>query len=272
MAADPQDLADDAAEAAVDLLNALRKETIAALLAAEPHFQQTYRMLLREISDLITTFERQLTRDLATHIERAANNGDESVLDDARAAGIEIPLSYVGVSPTLVRTASEYVADLVTGLSNEARRDITREVRLAALGGTPFGQLMDRIGRNLKDKSVFTTLAARAEAIARTEVSRVHSMAHAEQGAELAARYPGMQKKWVHSVQAPRATGHQRRMARQNHIRVAERTAAKPIPWAADFDLGGGIKAPYPHHPLLPASESVHCRCRVVMVAPEPED
>lgn len=269
MAADPETLADDATIATLDVLNALRKEVLASILATREPLSSTYRDLLREINALIVTFQRRLTHTMTPHIETAASAGDQQVLDDAIAAGLTVPMSYVGVSPTLVRTAADYSASLITALSDEARNAISREIRLAALGGRTTTDLIARVGKNLTDPSVFTSLSARAEAIARTEVSRVRNMAYDDQGQELAARYPGMTKKWVHSTQAPRASSHQRSTARANHVALAERTAAKPIPFDASFELGNGLTARYPHDPLLPASEVVNCRCRAVLIAPE---
>lgn len=267
MAADPTTLADDAAIAALDVLNALRKEVLASILATREPFSATYRELLREVNALIVSFQRQLTHTMTRHVDTAANAGDAAVLDDAQAAGLDVPLSYSGVSPTLVRTASEYSASLITGLTDEARNAITRAVRLAALGGMDTTTLIDRIGRNLSDASVFTSLSARAEAIARTEVSRVYSMSKHDQATELAARYPGMKKVWQHSTSAPRASAHQRSTARANHVRLSEETNASPIPFEQDFDLGD-FTARYPHDPLLPASEVVNCRCVLRLVAP----
>lgn len=266
-AADPDDLADDATREALRLLNALRLQIIGSIGSAPEPLSGSLFGLLREIDGLIVTFQRELSGAMGRHIEVAAQAGDDAVLDDLRAAKLEVPLSWMGVSPTLVRTSAAYVADLVTGLSSDARQRITREVRLAALGGMSSSDLIDRIGRNLTDPSVFGTIATRAEMIARTEVSRVRSMAYAEQATEAAGRYPGMLKKWVHSSSAPGATAFQAGRARPNHVRVA---ALDPIPMDQAFDLGS-VTAMYPHDPSLPAKEVVGCRCRLQLVAPEPE-
>lgn len=237
------DLSDDAAVAVLDLLGELRVNVVAAIVSARDPLQSTYRQLLREIDGMIAGFERNAIVAMNGHIERAATAGDESVLDDARAGGLEIFLSYMGVSPTLVRTAAEYSADLISGdLSPRARAEISRQIRLAALGGLSTTELITRIGKNLTDKSVFKTLADRAEAIARTEVSRVRAMAAFEQGSELVARYPGIRKRWEHASSSPGFTRHQRRMSRPNHVRLARETRETPIPWEEDFNLGSGIK------------------------------
>lgn len=270
-AADPDDLGNDATTEILRLLNALRREVIGSILSASEPLSGALRGLLREIDGLIVTFQREASGVMARHVERAANAGDEAVLDSLRSARLEVPLSYMGVNPQLVRTAAEYTADLITGLASDARQRITREIRLAALGGTSTQDLIDRIGRSLTSPSVFGTVATRAEMIARTEVSRVRSMAYAEQAQEAAGRYPGMKKMWVHSTQAPGATAFQTYRARPKHVAIANETAANPIPIDQPFDLGD-VTAMYPHDPALPARHVVGCRCRMVLVAPEPED
>jgi hypothetical protein len=271
-AADPDDLASDATREALRLLNALRLSIIGSISSAPEPLSGALFGLLREIDEQILTFQRELTGAMGRHVETAAAAGDEAVLDDLRAGGLQPPLSYMGVDPVLVRTAADYVADLVTGLASDARQRISREIRLAALGGMSTTELIDRIGRNLTDPSVFGTIATRAEMIARTEVSRVRSMAFADQSLEAAQRFPGLRKVWEHSSSSPGFTTFQARQSRPNHVRLWSETSANPIPVDAPFDLGNGITAMYPHDPVLPAKEVVACRCRMRLVAPEPEE
>jgi hypothetical protein len=268
-AADPLDLSDDANDALVALVRELRLSVLERILASPEPFAATYRRLLIEIDALLTSFEGRAVTTMTNAISTAAGAGDEAALDDLRTAGIQFPQSFVGVSEQLVRTAAEYSADLIRDITREARGKIARAVQLAALGQTDTTTLIRQLGADLPDKGVFASLAARAEAIARTEVSRVYSMAKFEQADELGRRYEGLRKQWVHSTRAPGATAFQARQARENHVRLSAETAANPIPVDALFDLGG-VMARYPHDPLLPASESVHCRCRLVLVAPEP--
>jgi len=263
-------LMEDANRAMLALLDDFRKSVLLALIQAQEPFSATYRQLLREVDALLAQTQAQMTRTMAEHLEVAANAGDDAALDEVRSF-IGSVNSYVGVSEVLVRTSAEYVADLITAITNEARATITREVRLAALGGMTTTELIDRIGKTLDSPGVFKTLAARAEAIARTEVARIRNTAHFEQAKELSDKYEGVRKVWEHSGSSPGFSGHQRRQSRPNHIRTWQRTSEEPIPVADDFNLGSGITARYPHDPLLPASETVHCRCRVRLVAPEPK-
>lgn len=268
-AADPDDIGADVAREMLDILEGYRREVIGMILSAREPLSGSLRGLLAEIDTLIARLSRDLGNAMTRGATIAANAGDEAVLDDLRSARVEVPLSFVGVSEQLVRTLTEYSASLVTQIPAEARTQITAQVRLAALGSVDTTTLIDRIGRNLTSPSVFGTIARRSEAIARTEVSRARGMAYAEQGQEVANRYPGTRKVWEHATTSPGFTTFQRSNSRPNHIRLSQQTNAHPIPFDELFHLGGGITAQYPHDPALPASESVNCRCRLRIVLPE---
>lgn len=270
MIADLDQLTDEAAEAVLALLERYRVEVLALLLATREPLSAQLRGLLLEVDLVLARLRRELEPVLVRHLRLAAGAGDQAVLAALTRAGFAVPLGYVGVSEQLLRTAAAYVADLVTGLTLDARARITREVRLAALGGTSTTDLIARIGRTLDDPSVFRTLALRAEAIARTEVSRVHNMAWSEQAREINGRYPGMRKVWEHSTSSPGFTLHQRRQSRPEHVALWRRTTAEPIPVDAPFRFPDGTTAMYPHDPSLPAGHVVNCRCRARLIAPPP--
>lgn len=268
MAAELDDLMDDAANAVLALLREFRKDLLAQILATREPLSASYRLLLREVDELIGQYQARLTRTMTEHLTIAANAGDDAALDEIRAV-VDVR-SYVGVSDTLLRASAEYVASLVQGISNEARAAITREIRLAALGSRTVTELIDAIGRTIESPGVFRNLHARSEAIARTEVARVRAIAHFQQAEELAVRVPGMRKVWEHSSSSPGFTPHQRSMSRPSHVRAWQRTSENPIPIDEDFTLEPGVTARYPHDPRLPASHAVNCRCRVRLVAPDP--
>lgn len=269
MAADPDALGEAAARAMLEVLRALRREVAASVLAAGPGYAAGYRALLADVDRLTAAFAAGAKAAVRGPLALAAASGDDAALADARRARLDVPLSYLGVSDQLVRTATDYVFTLLDGVTARVRERITREVRLAALGGQSFTALAERLAADLNaTPKVFTEEARSVEFVARTEVSRLRNMAYADQAGQLADRYPWLRKRWLHSASAPGATTAQRRAARPNHVEAAAETAARPIPFAAAFDLGSGITARYPHDPLLPASETVGCRCRLMLVAP----
>lgn len=172
-------------------------------------------------------------------------------------AGYDIvdgPLAVAGITaamPEIPRTTLEvlqgYSADLVTGLSEDALKKINTELTLGITGGkTPF-QVMQAIGRNLEEKSVFSSIASRSETITRTEMARVHSMAakaRREQATE-AGLPVRLQKKWLASG---KPTG------RPDHQAADGQVVDEDEPF-----IVGGEEIPYPHAPGLPAKEVVNC-------------
>jgi hypothetical protein len=264
MAADPEDIATEAWQASLELLERLRRETIGAILSAPEPISASLRQVLAEIDGLIVTYRQSMTSLMTQTVDAAARAGDQQAIDDVTTPQLAMPASYYGVSDTLIRLAGEYTADLIRGVSEDARSAIARDVRLAAAGGMSTTDLIDRLGRNLRDRSTFTTIAARAEAIARTEVSRVYSMSYAEQATEIATRHAGMRKRWVHAGFGGNS--------RPDHVRMAALTSENPIPVDDPFVFPDGVSAMHPHDPLMPASHVVHCRCRMQLVTPEPED
>ena len=268
-AADPDDIGRDVTKDMLRILDAYRREVIGMILSAPEPLGSNLRGLLTELDGLVDRLSREMAGTLSRGVTLAANAGDDAVLDAFRAASVDVPLAYVGVSETLVRSLVDYSASLITNIPAEVRAQIATQVRLAALGGLSTTTLIDRIGRNLTSRSIFTSIAGRAEAIARTEVSRARAMAYQEQSAEIAGRFPGTLKVWEHASTSPGFTTFQARSSRQNHVALSRETNARPIPFDQPFNLGGGVEAMYPHDPTLPASESVNCRCRLRIVLPE---
>lgn len=257
MALDPDTIGDEAVASVLSLLHDFRRQVIEALLSTPARFQEVHRQRLREIDGMIREFESGLRNAMSEPTRRAASAGDEDALERLVRANVDVPAVFMGVSPGLVQTAALYQAELITDLGNWARGQITKEIRRAALGNTPITELIQRIGTNLEDKSIFKTILDRAEAIARTEISRVYNQANFEQGEDIAARYEGVMKEWVHAGFGTHS--------RPNHVRLN----GTVIPYEDEFDLGGGITAPHPHHWKLPAGEVVHCRCRIRTIMPE---
>lgn len=268
-ASDLDGLSERTTREALRTLERYRRELVALLVASEGSLATSYRRLLRETDALAATYRGQLALPFRLAVEQAAELGDAAVLADLGLSRIDV-LSYSGVNPALVRVAGEYVADLTEKLVVNINARVTMHIRLAALGGIPFTTLLDRIGRDMTT-GTFKPAKSRIETIAQTEVSRLYNMAYFDQATELAARYPDMRKVWVHAVSSPGVTKVQRERSRANHMQVARDSAAEPLPMDALFDLGKGITARYPHDPALPATETNRCRCRLRLIAPEPE-
>jgi hypothetical protein len=260
-------LSDEAAATVLRLLDRYRRELLGLLAGSEGGLTLRYRQLLREAEALAQAVTGQMALPLRDAVERAAALGDATALADLRLSRVDAR-SYVGVNPTLVRVAGEYVAKLTEDLMADVLQRISMHIRLAALGGMPFTTLLDRIGRDMTS-GAWKPARSRVETIAQTEVSRLYNLAYYDQAVELASRVEGMRKRWVHASSSPGFTAVQRQRSRPHHIAVARRTQKKPIPMDEVFNLGRGIRARFPHDPALPATETNRCRCRLELVPPD---
>jgi len=139
-----------------------------------------------------------------------------------------------------------FSTDLVKGLTDDANKKISQELTLGLLGQkTPY-EVMGAIGRNLKDKSIFKSIAHRAETITRTEAGRVLEAAGQARKEKAAQVVPGLMKQWHygHTAKNPRLD----HMAAHGQIRKVDEP----------FDVGGE-KLMYPRDPAGSAANTINC-------------
>jgi len=180
----------------------------------------------REVGNMVATTDWQLY-----NLTSLKNNTDKiikefkamyvNILDDAdkrfwglgvdfvdeslKTAGLILPLPDVDMK--LLSVLQGYSSDLITGLTDEAIKNINSQITLSLMGGKSPYDAMKAIGRNLNGKSVFSSIGARAEAIATTEMNRALSMAEQARLEEASKNVEGMEKQWFHSsyVRNPRS-------------------------------------------------------------------
>jgi hypothetical protein len=168
---------------------------------------------------------------------------------------VDIPLREVGITAlipaidtALLVSFQDYSRHLVKSLGQEAAAKIYNEMALGMIGKkTPF-EVMEAVGKNLKDPSVFKSIAVRAETITRQECGRAleaASQARLEKAAEVV---PGMKKQWLygaaHRIQ-PRVT----HMIADGQIRDADQP----------FNVGGEALM-YPRGGSDPRN-NINCQC-----------
>lgn len=198
--------------------------------------------------------------------EQAYGASQTSSLNNAWNAGIDTidaPLNIAGirlVAPEISRTSLEimqgYSADLISGLGKDALKKVNGEIAMGILGQkTPY-DVMNAIGLNLDDKSIFKTVFHRAETITRTEMAKVQSAAR--QGRILTLKEGQTEpliflvKKWLSSGKANGRSHHQE----LNGVTVG-------------LDENFPYNLPYPHAPGLPAAEVINCGCTHVVSSPD---
>jgi hypothetical protein len=169
---------------------------------------------------------------------------------------VDMPLRTVGVKAlipeidtTVLGIMQGYGADLVKGLAKDAALKINNELTLGLMGQkTPY-EVMQAVGKNLKDKSIFTSIAARAETITRTECGRVLEAASQARLEKAGKVVKGLQKQWIYGT-APRRVPRLAHVAADKQIRDVD----KP------FNVGGE-QLMYPRDPAGSARNTINCGC-----------
>ena len=234
----------------------------------------------RVIAEMVTTspemmLARSFQADLLRYLDEFADKGGAEVyrgLELSLRAGIDsfaeplISLGYmidIMPDPAMLNTLQGYSADLVRGITEDMRKAINAQVRLAALGQLPpltamqnittqFGLLDMHVGRE-----VTKGVGYRAERILRTELNRQFNIAHYTK--QIESPIPDLRKRWV-------ATGDSR--TRPAHLRAHQRYGLNPIPVNEPFIVGGEALM-YPMDPSGSPENTINCRCREVTIVPE---
>lgn len=170
---------------------------------------------------------------------------------------VDAPLTVVGITAVLpaIDTAvlvamQSYSANLIKSLGADAASKIYNEIAMGLMGQkTPY-EVMQAVGKNLKDKSIFSSIAARAETITRQESARIleaASQARMEKAAEVV---PGLKKQWKHGTS---------RVPRLSHLAAVDQIRDVNEP----FDVGGE-KLMYPRDPAGSPGNTINCSCYTV--------
>lgn len=227
----------------IALLADARKEVAAAVASSD--------WQLHRLAELKAAIERALAdfgNQYGIQLREAQREFWETGIDL-----VDLPLRAVGivqalpeVDTTALSILQGYGTDLVDGLTKDATKKVTTEITLGIMGRKAPTEVMGAIGRNLRSKSIFKSIAARAETITMTEAGRVLEAAGQARKTAAAQVVPGLQKQWHY--------GHSPKQPRPAHL-VAHgqvRDVDKP------FDVGGE-KLMYPKDPAGSAKNTVRC-------------
>jgi len=240
----------------IALLSAARKEIASTVASSD---WQIYHL-----AELKAAVERALTdfgNQYGIQLREAQRELWETGIDL-----VDLPLREVGIiqalpeiDTTALSILQGYGTDLVDGLSTDAAKKINTEITLGLMGQKSPVEVMGAIGRNLKSKSIFKSIAARAETITMTEAGRVLEAASQARKAAAARVVPGLQKQWHygHSPKSPRPA----HLAAHGQVRDVD----KP------FDVGGE-KLMYPKDPAGSAKNTIRCGCTSLPYHPRWDD
>jgi len=144
--------------------------------------------LRRMLVDVVTDFAARTGEKVADYLPDSFRNGVD--IADAGTAGLG--LHVPALAPQTLQVAASFSADLVQGLAQRSVDLVSREVAASvAMGESPW-RLMQRLEAPVssRDESVFGSVAYQAERIARTEISRVQSLATQMRQEQVARAYP----------------------------------------------------------------------------------
>lgn len=196
---------DAAAKRAIKLLADARKEVAATVASTE---WQAYRLpeMKAAVDRALTEFGRQYGIEMRDMQMEFWNHGVDLVDLPLRTVGVAAVIPEIDT--TVLAILQDYSADLVTNLSRSAIDKINREITLGLMGNKSPYDVMEAVGRNLKDKSIFKTLRHRADTIVRTEAGRALEAAGQARKEAAARVVPGLQKMWIHKhgAKIPRLT------------------------------------------------------------------
>lgn len=220
----------------------------------------------RALDDIIANYDTQI-RSLANGTTRQAFVlGERSVIEplqDANIAGV-----FFRPSEAQVDILAQFSADLVSGVSAELRRGITRVIRMSALGGQSsldamreITQILFKSGRPISVKAKLTKgIAYEAERTLRTETNRAYNLASFSQQEKLRQDIPGLEKGWM-------ATGDRR--TRLAHLIAHGQTVPVNDMFILTNKDGSKAELMYPGDPAGPAEQTIYCRCTLTSVIPE---
>ena len=237
-------LEDDAVARVLRLLNDARKE-VAATIASTDWKAYFLPQMKGAIERAMQQFAQKYGVDLRDIQRSFWDYGVDSVDLPLRAAGVIQALPQLDT--TMLGIMQDFSADLVGGLGKDAIKRINNALSLGLIGQKSPYDVMLEIGTNLKkDKSIFKSIAARAETITRTEAGRVLEAAGQARKESAAAVVPGLQKQWLY--------GHSPRMPRLDHMAADGQIRDVDQP----FNVGGE-ELMYPKDPAGSAANTINC-------------
>lgn len=234
---------DAAVMRAIKLLANARKEIAATVASTE---WEAYRLheMKAAVDRTMREFGTKYGIDLRDAQMEFWNHGIDMVDIPLREVGIWMVIPEIDM--TTLGIMQDFSTDLVTNLGKDAARKIMQEINMGILGGKSPYDVMQEIGLNLKDKSIFKSIAARAETITRNEAGRIMEMAAEARRKRAAEIIPGLGKEWKHGALS--------RVPRPSHLAADGQTRKVK----EDFDVGGE-KLSFPRDPKGSAKNTINC-------------
>lgn len=242
-----ESMADDRVAVAIKQLDAARKKVAATV--AETDWQLYYLPKMKAAIDkAMKEFAAAYSADLTKAQKEFWNFGQDMVDVPLTAAGVVAVIP--AIDTTLLVAMQSYSKSLVNSLGADAASKIYNEMAMGLMGQkTPY-EVMTAVGKNLNDKGIFSSIAARAETITRQECGRILEAASQARMDEAAKVVPGLKKQWQHGTS---------RVPRMSHIAAVGQVRDVDKPFAV-----GGEALMYPRDPAGSPGNTINCSCYTV--------
>lgn len=215
--------------------------------------------LIKDLEAHAQEFKVRATREIVSHSFEAVKVGVDLVDFPLQAAGLQ--MYAPDVTLPLLQSLGDFTADRITNLSADAIGQISLELRLGGMGAKDPIEVINAIADKLRTAGAghagFGSLVTRGEAITRTELGRIHSMASQRRLEQAAEQFPDLQKEWLHSPNY--------RNPRDGHVALHGTRVGAKEQFMVSATIGG-VKEPmlHPRDPKASARNVVFCRCDVV--------
>lgn len=238
-----------AQEAMLAELNLLRKEVIVQIAEASTEWQLHYLPgRLKAIEEAVNGWNLKSRGLLLSQTESLWKTGKELV-DAPLAISGELGFSYQFLPRSVLNEYQEFAVSQMKKIGPAAMEKIETELRLGIMAEKSSIEVIKAVGKNLKDPSIFGTIAKRAETIVKHENGKIFSKASFERMKQANAVIPGgMQKQWRHA-------GHPQ-MPRMSHVFAGGQIVDVDKPFRI-----GGHSLMFPRDPGAALSEAINCGC-----------
>jgi len=237
------------------LVDNLRQKILLAVMQDDGLSRGTASEVKARVDAITRDYEARFLDQMTEDQRRVFVKGLRVVDNSLKAGGITLALPYL--SEHILSQARDFNAELVRGLTEDARGKIVRELQLSVIGQKPATDVIKAIGKGLNSPGVFKSVATRAAVIYQTEMARMQNLASEKRMAQAVGQVPDLMKEWRHSHLG---------VPRPNHLAMAGAVVKANGKFTLEGINGGTYEIDGPHDPILPAEEVVNCKCVCIPV------
>ncbi len=239
-------------QAMLKVLEELRKDTLAQVAHASTEWQAYYLPKYKAaVEDAVKRWQDKAASELSGQESDMWGFGRELLQKPLFDAGMAVRLP--AISTHLLDQLQDFGRLKLSQVGADAMYRIQSELTLGMTGAKKPQDVIDAVGSNLSDSSIFGSTKNRALAITKHEMGKTFSKASQENMKQANVTLKNrLRKQWVHA-------GHPIR-PRETHVAAGEYYADNPIPVDEPF-IVGGVELMYPRDESAPLEETMNCGC-----------